>query len=1590
MKLARILAICVLLTALAAPTTAAARWIDFGTADPNAAPDVTLLRSGTSGVSLTVDMFGIEAADVATDLGSFTELRVPGSAFSIETGHPMLPVIREYIEIPQGATPRLSIVRADYREIALSDLGIGHAIVPVQPSVAKIAGAREAARFVIDGDAYAADVFSPGIAASLGEIGQIRAHRFVELEIFAVHYNPASGTIRYLTGIELEITFEGSDWARTEAVLARYASPDFDATARKQFVNAETFAGRGVPALPLGYLIITYDDFYEEIDMLAGLRHRLGYETTVTKLSEIPGGATAANIQAYIIDAYNTWDTPPTFVLLVGDTPQVPPFDGATGSHVSDTYFVCMDGGGEWLPDAFIGRFSCTSEAQVTHLVDKTVKYIRFAVSSGPEWTKKCTFMASSDNYTVSEGTHNYCIDNWVEPAGYTDINKRYCVTYSATTAQCIADINGGISMLTFSGHGSTNGWADGPSMSASQVNALTNVDMLPMVQSYSCITGQFNAACFGETWTNATNGGVLFLGASNSSYWDEDDIMEKAVYDAWFGADITWARGMFNEGLWAVYEAYSGGGRTQYYYEMYTVFGDPALDPWTDIPAEFNVSYQTALPLGQDVFPVDVGTALRDPVEGALVCLYMDGQFYATGLTDASGHVDIAISTPPQDVGTMEVWVSKHDFKPKFGTVNVIVPVTYDINPPTIPISASTPVVVTVWDSAGAPLPDVEITVDGWGIASQTDVTDGVGEAHFTIIPPYGEDLTVVASELSQAYNCFEDVIPVTGASSFTSADIEASVPSIGLFGSLTPHYEGTITGTTEGSAFVVYAVGCGVDASAGPSGGTTQDLFVTPTSAGTITAAIGKESYNVYLEDIAVNVVYGQLAGTVYDAVSAPIVGAAVKGYAAGSDTTGATPLFQDVSGAFGAYDMGVDIDVGYYDVYTSKFGYLTLLDEVFVQYGANVEDFYLDSAPSGVVSGTVTETGTGLPLEATVKVYRSDNGGLYIETTSDPVTGAYSVTLPYFNYQMNVRAYHHIPENRGISVSTPAMTEDFVLDVTLANILVISDGVSKGETFKVDKAGNVIGVMPDVPIKAEKSAAQISTDLVALGYDVTEETAAVTNPATWLPNYDFIVSASGDNISPVASSAYRTALENYVAAGGKLLIEGGEVAYDAVSSPGYASFAANVLHSADWNGDSSGNLTVYDPAHPVTSFPNTIGTITFTYSNYGDQDASIPTADAIRVTSWTEHPSDASIIVYDDNDDPQSGQIVFFQFDYLAGESSGVMALLENTVTYLMAQETPPEGGISGTVLLDGETNHSGVTVALDPGGESTMTDASGYYGLTGLYDGVYTVTATKVDWSSAVVEDISVSGSIVTGIDMMLYPLTIAEGCSTPAVDIPNEDPAGIYDYITFPEGVVISDVEVYIDITHTAIGELVVEVTSPEGTTVRLHNRTGTFADDIVGWYDSELTVDGPGALSDFMGESTQGDWTLFVSDAQGPTYYGTLNEWCVRVIGGAQTGVDYDLGTPVTYVLRGVSPNPFNPMTSVSYGSPTESRVHLAVYSVAGRLVRTLVDREVGPGHHSVVWDGRDNNGVEVGSGVYFCRMEAEGFDDSTKMVLLK
>jgi hypothetical protein len=90
--------------------------------------------------------------------------------------------------------------------------------------------------------------------------------------------------------------------------------------------------------------------------------------------------------------------------------------------------------------------------------------------------------------------------------------------------------------------------------------------------------------------------------------------------------------------------------------------------------------------------------------------------------------------------------------------------------------------------------------------------------------------------------------------------------------------------------------------------------------------------------------------------------------------------------------------------------------------------------------------------------------------------------------------------------------------------------------------------------------------------------------------------------------------------------------------------------------------------------------------------------------------------------------------------------------------------------------------------------------------------------------------------------------------------------------------------------------------------------------------------------------------------------------------------------------LANCFPNPFNPVTTIAYSIKERGRVKLQVFDAAGRLVRTLVDEAQAPvSHgHTVQWRGENNAGMQVSSGVYFCRLATKGFTDTRKIVLLK
>lgn len=93
---------------------------------------------------------------------------------------------------------------------------------------------------------------------------------------------------------------------------------------------------------------------------------------------------------------------------------------------------------------------------------------------------------------------------------------------------------------------------------------------------------------------------------------------------------------------------------------------------------------------------------------------------------------------------------------------------------------------------------------------------------------------------------------------------------------------------------------------------------------------------------------------------------------------------------------------------------------------------------------------------------------------------------------------------------------------------------------------------------------------------------------------------------------------------------------------------------------------------------------------------------------------------------------------------------------------------------------------------------------------------------------------------------------------------------------------------------------------------------------------------------------------------------------------------------PVQTVLLGNFPNPFHPSTAIRFDLAQATPVRLRIFDIAGRTVRVLVNGPLPPGGRSVVWDGRDETARPLAGGVYFYRIEANGFSESRSMVLAK
>lgn len=388
---------------------------------------------------------------------------------------------------------------------------------------------------------------------------------------------------------------------------------------------AESFVLLGDPSMCLpsppqpNYLILTAEAYAGSapLNQLIAARTARGLDVTT---HVVASGTTNTALRSYVQSLWGTPDAP-EYILLVGDTDGtsattacVPHFTGGGDKHApTDWPYGCMDAGDDWYPEIPVGRWSVRSVASLQDIVDKTL-----SVESGdypdPDYITRGAFLANADTYGQAEPTHEWVIENCLEPAGCTGI--RIYEAQGGDTADVTAAMNQGCLYAAYMGHSSSGGWW-GPAFTQSNVNALTNEGLYGLVCGWSCNTSNYTLSeCFGETWLRASKkGAAAYISASNYIYWYSAEEwmpsvqLEKAFFRAMLQDNIREVGPAWLAGLYTFLTEYGGwdgdpshpptqnAAIVRNFFEEFVILGDPAL--YLPLPSRFQL---TADPPARDL----------------------------------------------------------------------------------------------------------------------------------------------------------------------------------------------------------------------------------------------------------------------------------------------------------------------------------------------------------------------------------------------------------------------------------------------------------------------------------------------------------------------------------------------------------------------------------------------------------------------------------------------------------------------------------------------------------------------------------------------------------------------------------------------------------------------------------------------------------------------------------------------------------------------------------------------------------------------------------------------------------------------------
>jgi hypothetical protein len=623
-------------------------------------PQFQILSEDDSGITLEFRIEDLQWESVEVEGRTFDLLTIPGGSLLGEDGAPAVPTFARFVAIPPQAGVQVSWSRGEEEVVS------GVTLLPMQPD--------EGQGFVMDLDAYARDAYGPEEAVATQDPAIARDLRLLPLSFRPVQYNPAERTLRIAHRIVVEIRYTDDGAVNVKTLPRRPIPPSFHQIYQHLVVNYHgPEASQGMQHGT--YLIICPNDqdVVTRLQPLVEWRQRKGLPVVLATTAET--GTSNSAIKNYIQNAYNNWELPPEYVVLVGD---------ANGSYAIPTWFESYSGyggegdhpyvqleGNDVLADAHVGRLSFNDLSELEIIVSKIVNYESSPYLDEPDWFTRACLVGdpSSSGYSVVQ------VQQWIKQRlleiGYTEVDTVFTEPF---VSQMLNNLNKGDTFFSYRGYWHMSGWTN------SYTYALQNGWKLPYVVTITCDTGSFaDGTSRTEGFLRAGDdpdhpkGGLGAVGtATIGTHTRYNNCVHYGIFQGLLYEDIFEMGPSLTRGKYELYLNYNDRQPTQVaiFSHWNNLMGDPAGEVWTAYPQAAQVAHDADIPLGANSFVVTV-TTLGMPVSGAQVCLWKeDDGVQIVGVTDEQGRVELSL--PDLTLGDALLTVTKHNMQPYLATVPV------------------------------------------------------------------------------------------------------------------------------------------------------------------------------------------------------------------------------------------------------------------------------------------------------------------------------------------------------------------------------------------------------------------------------------------------------------------------------------------------------------------------------------------------------------------------------------------------------------------------------------------------------------------------------------------------------------------------------------------------------------------------------------------------------------------------------------------------------------------------------------------------------------------------------------------------------